>query len=287
MPKQYTNTLFSSESDKLEQKILLNLMSIDIESIGTVTTVAGNTLLYDVTDSSKFIVDDYIRLNGQPGVYKVVSIGATVVSLDKAPTISAPETKAKHVLTLVDSNYDVSYDGIDYLAFPLAYSPAAVGTDGTTETASITVSNVDRTVIFYVENDPNYFVGNRVEVKSVYASVLDNIYTADIAGNVTVSPNPEADSSAYLRESHRIDSYNANEQVIQFNLKPAMRVDVRLPRRRFLRGSCYFRFKDPNSCQYSGSGTTCKKTWDACVAYHNQEHFGGFPGVNSSRRIWL
>jgi len=39
--------------------------------------------------------------------------------------------------------------------------------------------------------------------------------------------------------------------------------------------SCGFRFKGP-LCQYSGTDTTCKHTWDDCKSKHNKEHFGGF-----------
>jgi|LGVF01.2.fsa_nt_gb lambda family phage minor tail protein L len=287
MPKSYTNTLFSEESEKLEQSRLLNLISVDIDTWGTATSVQGLTTLYDVTNMSDYIVDECIRLVGQPGIFKVLAKHTTTVTLDKAPTVSQTEVKVKQVMNIVDSNYSVTYGGTLYYAFPVKYDPPTVGVSGTTEMATITVANADRAIMYYVERDPKWFVGNRVEVKKVFENILDFIYTPDASGAVVVTNNPTADSDSYLRESHTIDAYAANETSVQFALKPSIRVDVKLPRRRFLKGSCYFRFKDPNSCQYDGLATECRKTWDNCVTLGNQEHFGGFPGVNSSRRIWL
>ena len=56
------------------------------------------------------------------------------------------------------------------------------------------------------------------------------------------------------------------------------------PRRRQIRDFCSFQYKDPDTCGYAGSLSTCDLTLrgaNGCNAHGNQARFGGFPGINS------
>jgi hypothetical protein len=54
---------------------------------------------------------------------------------------------------------------------------------------------------------------------------------------------------------------------------------------RLVSPSCQFKFKDPETCAYSGAGTVCTKIYDdatgGCEFYANQHHFGGALFQNS------
>jgi phage-related protein len=57
--------------------------------------------------------------------------------------------------------------------------------------------------------------------------------------------------------------------------------------RRYVGGTCYFRYKDPETCGYSGTLPACNHTLADCIRHGNQLRFGGFPGVTMKKRIAL
>lgn len=154
-------------------------------------------------------------------------------------------------LHLVDSNYDVIYDGILYARFPFQFSDITISCDGTIDKANVTVANVSRDFMYYIE----YFDGlrnRRITVKSVFERFVDLIYSPQLDGTVTTAPNPEADPDAYIEDEYIIDTYTANEKVIQFQLDPVIDLNIRLPRRVFTPSSCYWqRFGDTSTCGYN------------------------------------
>ncbi|PLC44568.1 hypothetical protein C0Q88_07770 [Ralstonia pickettii] len=60
---------------------------------------------------------------------------------------------------------------------------------------------------------------------------------------------------------------------------------VVFPRRRQTRDFCQWRYKDPNTCGYTGAAPTCDLTLygqNGCAAHGNVINFGGFPGINQN-----
>lgn len=56
--------------------------------------------------------------------------------------------------------------------------------------------------------------------------------------------------------------------------------DQPFPRDRFMRDRCMWTFKDADTCGYSGSVTTCDKSYNSsagCLGRSNQRRYGGFP----------
>lgn len=54
------------------------------------------------------------------------------------------------------------------------------------------------------------------------------------------------------------------------------------PRRKQTRDFCQWRYKDPNTCRYTGAMPTCDLTLqgpNGCGAHNNSLNFGGFPGI--------
>lgn len=156
---------------------------------------------------------------------------------------------------IVDSNYDVKFSDyttglpITYASFPVKFSGAELNSDGSISKASITVANVSREIMHYVE----FFNGLRncrVYIKTVYENALDEIYTPQPDGSVIIEPNTAANNTAFIEDEYLIDTYTATEQAVVFQLDPIIDLEIRLPRRRYMTDSCYFLYKDPLTCGY-------------------------------------
>lgn len=68
-----------------------------------------------------------------------------------------------------------------------------------------------------------------------------------------------------------------------FSLGAENNITKTFPRRRQARDYCQFRYKDPETCKYSGPLQTCDlslKGPNGCNAHNNVIHFGAFPGIN-------
>jgi lambda family phage minor tail protein L len=202
---------------------------------------------------------------------------------------------------IVDSNYDIKFSDyttglpITYTRFPVKFSGAELNSDGSISKASIAVANVSREIMDYVEKY-NGLRNCRVYIKTVYENALDEIYTPQPDGSVIVEPNTAVNNTAFIEDEYLIDTYTATEQAVVFQLDPIIDLEIRLPRRRYMTDSCYFLYKDPETCKYSGALPTCDKTLAACREHKkiingkevgNERNFGGFPGVSASRRLFI
>ena len=72
-----------------------------------------------------------------------------------------------------------------------------------------------------------------------------------------------------------------NTQVVNISLDPVFNLSSQLPRRKFTKESCNWKFKSAQ-CGYSGSGD-CDYTFSKCREFGNTMRFGGFPGVPGKR----
>lgn len=162
-------------------------------------------------------------------------------------------------LRLVDANHDVVYGWqgnpankgeYTYTRFPLKYSPADINSDGSISKTTITIANVSREIMAYVE-DYNGLKGARVHIKTVYANVLYYLYEYKGDGTILETVNTAGHNpAAHLHDEHYIDNYTATETTVSFQLEPIIDLEIRLPRRRFLVDSCSWVFKDPETCGY-------------------------------------
>lgn len=210
------------------------------------------------------------------------------------------ETSTEDDLYLVDSNFDVTYAGIEYRSFPLQFSGVNISTDGTIDKASITVSNVSRVLMPLIE-EYDGLAGCAVSVITVYEKFLDFTYVYSADGTLTTTSNTDKDATLNIRDEYVIDSYSANDSTISFQLSAVIDFTVKVPRRRFTPYNCYWRYKDPDTCGYPNTCvgttatpvpdttlTTCDKSITDCAAHCNSARYGGFPGIpNNVRRLFL
>lgn len=221
-------------------------------------------------------------------------------SLFDKETAKAEQSKILHLFTLdvyrdgsrvdilhfVDNNYDVVYNGVTYTRFPIKYSAINISSDGTIDKASISAANVNREMMTLIELNDG-LRNSKLRIMTVYEKFIDRIYTVAEDCSVTSKVNPNKDLSAYIDDVFIIDSYQADENVIQFQLEPVINLNVKIPRRRFLPNSCTFKFKDAATCGYSGPATKCDKTLENCKDLNNSVRYGGFPGVTGNRRFYI
>ncbi|BCS54043.1 hypothetical protein [Geobacter sp. SVR] len=160
---------------------------------------------------------------------------------------------------IADSNFPIAYTHktasgeytVTYAAFPVKFAGATISSDGTIDKATISVANVSREIMSYIE-DSKGLQGSKVAVKTVYEKFLDFIYTVNPDGTVDEVENSEANSSAYLEEEYQIDTYQATEQLVNFTLDPIIDLEIKVPRRRFMVDTCYWTYMDPHTCKYEG-----------------------------------
>jgi len=72
-----------------------------------------------------------------------------------------------------------------------------------------------------------------------------------------------------------------NTQIDSIELDPVFNTNAQLPRRKFMKESCNWKFKSAQ-CGYSGSGE-CDYTFNKCRELGNTMRFGGFPGIPGKR----
>lgn len=283
--------LFRDEANSTEQSELINLFTLELADTYLFGNgiLGSNQLVMDKVDD--FVIGQTITIEGLSGDYKITDILDNTLYLNA--TLPSPVVNAKVYFTLIlniaDSNYDVMYDGMTYLRFPVQLSELTISTDGSIDKPTISVGNVTREIMYYVEQYDG-LVNRKVTVKKVFKRFLDKLYTPNIDGTVTEEDNPEKSTTSHIREEFLIDSYVADEKVVRFALEPIIDLDIKLPRRRYLdSNSCSFRYKDPETCKYSGPLPTCYKNLSECKAHGNTINFGGFAGLDSTnqRRVWL
>lgn len=135
------------------------------------------------------------------------------------------------LLHIVDSNDVITYEGQEYVPFPLKYTPPEMNTDGTVSKTSIMVANPERTLMPYIEQYSG-LRGCRLEVFTVYRAHL-------------AVPN------SVIHDEFIIDSFVATDQSVVFQLDPVINMETKLPRRKFMTDSCGWRFKEASTCKYT------------------------------------
>ncbi len=161
---------------------------------------------------------------------------------------------------LLFAEYDqsVTFNGEVYIAFPITHE--FIEESGNQEIPQIKVraSNVSRYLQAYLEQYD--LRGKRVDIILVWANQLNN-------------------PDVKIIDTYYIDSYSANEQDVEFTLTSKFDVlDVVLPSGKYLRTHCRWVFKS-DQCGYTGSETSCNRTFQRCQELSNVARFGGFPSI--------
>ncbi|QFZ84627.1 hypothetical protein GFK26_18545 [Variovorax paradoxus] len=119
-------------------------------------------------------------------------------------------------------------------------------------------------------------------------------YQGGVGFNVvfTIVDSSALDLPPELVEYFEVMSASASEYTASFGLGANNNLFTYFPRRRQTRDYCQWRFKDPDTCGYAGSATSCDFTLqgpNGCAAKGKRPdgrpqtiQFGAYPGINSN-----
>ena len=172
---------------------------------------------------------------------------------------------------LVANTTDVVWKGQRYTAFPMNIGEFTEGIKGQLPSVSVQISNVQRVIQGYIEQDPDFGSGWDVKFHIIYEPSPEN------AGDVITDVDSEIDL--------QFTSLSVTCTEDWVNIKVGMENPLmeQFPHRKMAPLYCQAIFKNANSgCPYTGTDTTCDKTLDACKAKFgatNDLPFLGFPGI--------
>jgi phage-related protein len=109
-------------------------------------------------------------------------------------------------LYFAEYDTDIKYPaitGITYIKYPITHDYVSENTSGEIDSVKVRISNVSREIQAYLETYD--LRGKKVVIKIVFANQL-------------------ADADVYLNDTYYIDSYTADQQVIEFTLSGKMEV---------------------------------------------------------------
>lgn len=159
-------------------------------------------------------------------------------------------------LRLVRNTENITFKGHEYIAFPFEIDSIPEVTIGSLPTLAIKVSNVDRQIQGYIEQDATFGSGWEVIISLAHVSQLN--------GTTLLNQVVEIE--------HRFQSLDliADNEFITINLGVKNPMLVQFPRQQFAGGFCQRTFNDGIGCPYSTQGTNgttytnCNKTLDSC-----------------------
>lgn len=172
-------------------------------------------------------------------------------------TLSTVET-----LHLVRNDEDVTYNGFEYKAF--IFDIELKEEPGSMSPVTLAVTDFSKAVQGRMQAYGGG-IGFQVSVMVVNAAALDQA--------------PE------VVEDFEVIGASASNYVCTFELGVESALAKDFPRRRQSRDFCQWRYKDANTCGYSGGIATCDLTLkgpNGCGAHGNTIRFGAYPGVNSN-----
>lgn len=93
------------------------------------------------------------------------------------------------------------------------------------------------------------------------------------------------DQPPEFQETYSVKTASASSDsyTVSFTLGMENPLALRIPRRTQRKDRCQWRYKGPE-CKYNGNLQTCDYSLqgsNGCSAHHNEENFGGYPGINA------
>lgn len=159
-------------------------------------------------------------------------------------------------LRLVRNTENITFKGHEYIAFPFDIDSVPEASKGSLPTLSIRVSNVDRQIQSYIEQDATFGSGWEVLISLAHVSQLNG---TNLEGKVA-------------EIEHKFQSLDlvADNDYLTINLGVRNPMLVQFPRQQYAGGFCQRTFNDGVGCPYATqgkAGTTfeqCKRTLANC-----------------------
>jgi phage-related protein len=165
-------------------------------------------------------------------------------------------------LHFVRNTEDVTYNGVPYTAAPFDIELKAEA--ASQPQVTLTMRDYSRDI--------------QARMQAYGGGVGFNVTIMIINGGALSAP-PE------VVEYFQVVGAHAANYVVSFTLGAENALSFTFPRRRQTKDFCQWRYKDPDTCGYTGGLPTCDLSLqgeNGCAAHNNSERFGGFPGINSN-----
>lgn len=159
-------------------------------------------------------------------------------------------------LRLVRNTENITFKGHEYIAFPFEIDNIPEASVGSLPTLTIKVSNVDRQIQTYVEQDATFGSGWEVLISLAHISQLNGTNLEDQVAEI----------------EHKFQSLDltADNESLVINLGVRNPMLVQFPRQQYAGGFCQRTFNDGQGCPYAAQGlpftnyTSCKRTLAQC-----------------------
>lgn len=159
--------------------------------------------------------------------------------------LTLKNTDESIVIRIVNNPDAITFQGEEFTPFPFMLEEVTESNKGELPSVNLVMSNVDRIVQGYIENDsPNYGTGWSAHIDISYKSAIDTDI-AEISYDFTTM------------------NVSATESKVTFMCGIRNPIREQFPRLRMLTNSCQNTFKR-GGCIYSGNDETCTKTLNAC-----------------------
>lgn len=198
------------------------------------------------------------------------------LSDNQKTAVSSNEVKTRLLVTLEVNNNDgdvirilendtielFEYNDLVYVGSLVKRSSIETDLESATEACQVTISNIDQAISSIVANEGDVLTNSVCRVEEIiYDTTSDTVIGDAIELFSGVVNKIQLNYKEFIFTVERtIGGYNYDA--------PRTSYDV----------SCQWVFKDER-CGYTGSLTTCDKTFTACAARGRQTSFGGYPSI--------
>ena len=168
-------------------------------------------------------------------------------------------SELSETLRVVNNNEDVIWDGQTWQKFQFEPEDFSESQEGETSRVGIKVSNVLRVTQGYIEQTDDGLIGDTVIYRLIHSEHLDK------AAAITINST--------------IQKGECDELWAHFTLGAENFFLNRFPLHAYSKNICRYKVFKGTACGYSGSETTCNRTFARCVELGNQLRFGNCPGL--------
>lgn len=153
---------------------------------------------------------------------------------------------------------DIEWNSQTWSAFPFELDIFRQTDDGSFNTIEIKISNIDR----------------------LMESTLDELENNGQGASVTlyIIHSEQLSEAAYIEQEFQVVSTSADEEWCYFEMGPIDLQSWMFPGNLFDRQNCRHQFK-VGACNYSGSNSTCDRTFTTCIANSTEDRYGDFPAI--------
>ena len=169
-------------------------------------------------------------------------------------------------VTITNNGDNVSWNSKLWQAFPFDIAEINEDSMGEIPQWSIQLDNRSRAIERYLSDYDQYLKINGLEGNEITCT----LYVVNSKDLLNTEPIKQITFS--------LSQPTTTSETATFTMTAASPFSIIVPKRRYIKQYCYWKFKGIE-CGYTGVAATCDKSLIQCKEYNNSGRFGGFPGV--------